>query len=91
MQLTENQKKEVVNYYLDPKNPLAYGSVSQFRHFLKTDLGVEVDLVQLRDLLREFVPSLTIDKESQLKFPRRVLLAPCIDYSWSAGLSFLSL
>lgn len=86
--ISSQQEKDIVQLYLDSKNPSSYGSVKQFHQYLASEYGINIKFSHLRKILKEYVPGLTLDREVQLKFSRRVLLSPGIDYSWSADLAF---
>ena len=90
MNLSPKQKRQIVELYTDPSTPGSYGSVQQFQKQLASEIGIEVELKQLKQLLLEFIPSLTVDKPQRERFQRRVHLATSIDQAWSADLFFLS-
>ncbi|MCP4059790.1 MAG: transposase family protein [Pseudoalteromonas sp.] len=78
---------EIVSLYLNTSFPGAYGSPKQFHHSLKS-VGINVDFKDLRRLLLEFVPNLTVRKDRRRKFVRRLILPPSLDYLWVTDLAF---
>lgn len=70
--MNEEQKRQIAAMYLDSDNIGAYGPVAQFHQQLQNVQGIDISLNALRTLLREQIPKLTINKEQQLRFTRRV-------------------
>lgn len=87
--MNEVQKKQIADMYLDSTNIGSFGPVSQFRKVLLEN-GIELTQKQLKDILKEYIPSLTVFKPVQQRFARRVQYAAGIDVCWSADCMFFS-
>ena len=77
--------KEIIALYQDISNPSSFGTMPQFRNYLKAEKNVEITINKLKAILRAGVPSTTLFHHINETFPRRVLFTPTLDSSWSAG------
>lgn len=85
MKLSPDQRNDIITSYTNAENPTAFGSIPNFKKYLRAERDLDVPLSQLNALLLEHVPSISIEKSARWHFPRRVHLTSSIDSLWAAG------
>lgn len=88
MSVSPALKRQIIQLYFDPNCPAAFSPVEQFFNYLKTVDSLPITKSQLRKLLLEFVPSLTVNRNQQMTFPRRTICPDGLDQVAFADLMF---
>lgn len=85
-----NLKREILKLYFDPNCPASFSPFKQFYKYV-FDNGIlpkKFTKKQLKNFLLEFVPSMTVNRDQQLKFERRSIQPDCLDQLAFADLMF---
>ena len=90
MSVPQSLKRQIIQLYFDPNCPAAFSPVEQFYQYLKSvDIAPKLlKKSQLKKLLTEFVPGLTVNKNQQMRFERRTIAPDGLDQVAFADLMF---